>query len=440
MKDKPLPISIVGAGWAGLTAAVQLCKAGIPVNVFEAGTTAGGRARDVQLKRLSLDNGQHLFIGAYTHILDTLTTVGIDVDAAFDRQPLSLQLLDKNHHRYNLSATQLPAPLHLLSGLFTNNGFSIKHRYQIARLSLQFFHNPNSIAPQRTVQDWLGQHGQDIELIKTLWEPICLATLNTSIKKSSARIFLRVLKDTFLYKKEHSDLLFPTKTLSKLFVEPCVDYINKNGGKVYFNKRVTGLAIDNRKIKGLRFEDKGIKTDEVILAIPPNHCHTLTKPHTEVRELANNLAQFKYEPITTVYLQYPREIQLEQPMLGLLGTTSQWIFDRRACHQPGLMAVVMSSSGHHMDLEREQLADLVKKEISNQFPHWPPAKSAMVIREKRATFCCDTHVEALRPEAQTQLHGLWLAGDYTDTGYPATLEGAAKSGHDCAKLLTGLYQ
>jgi len=440
MSNKTSPVAIVGAGWAGLATAVELSKAGIPVNVFEAAATAGGRARDIPLKKISLDSGQHLLIGAYTNILETLQTVGVDTDAVFDRRPLSLKLQDKNKHHFTLNANQLPAPLHLFSGLLGKNGFSIKQRYQIAHLGLQLLQNPESIATQRTVQDWLGMHKQDSKIIKILWEPLCLATLNTPIKKASAKTFLRVLKNAFLYKKEHSNLLFSTKTLSKLFIEPCINFIKQNGGNVYFNKRVTELVIEKNKIKGLRFQDKGIQTDEVILAIPPNHCHSLVKSHTALNDLANDLAEFKFEPITTVYLQYPPNIQLEQPMMGLLDTCSQWVFDRRVCNQPGLMAVVISSSGPHMQLEREQLATLIKKEMSSIFPAWPQPSSCLVIREKRATFCCDTNVDAIRPASQTSLHGLWLAGDYTDTGYPATLEGAVQSGIHCAQHLVKLYK
>lgn len=440
MPNQSSPIAIVGAGWAGLAAAVELSKAGIAVNVFEAAATAGGRARDIPLKRLALDNGQHLLIGAYTHILDTLNTVGVNTETVFDRQPLSLNLVNKNHHHVRLTATQLPAPLHLLSALFTNNGFSLKQRVQIARLSLQLLTNPDSIAAQRTVQDWLGTHGQDTETIQLLWEPLCLATLNTSINKASARIFLRVLKSAFLYKRKHSDLLFSTKTLSKLFVDPCVDFIQQRGGKVYFNQRVTDLVIENNKIKGLRFGDKGIKAAEVMLAIPPNHVHELIKTQGSLSELANDLKQFTFEPITTVYLQYPPHIQLEQPMMGMVGTTAQWIFDRRVCGQPGLMAVVISSSGPHMNIKREQLAALIQNELGQVFPDWPQASSSMVIREKRATFCSNTLVDSLRPANQTNLHGLWLIGDYTDTGYPATLEGAVQSGKACARHLVELYQ
>ena len=241
------PISIVGAGWAGLAAAVKLCQARIPVQVFESAAQAGGRARDIPLRNFSLDNGQHIITGAYTHVLDVLQTTGVDIEDYFERSPLYLQLSNKAKKNFILRATQLPAPLHLLTGLFGKTGFSLKHRFQITRLSLQFITNPNSIAEQRTVQDWLGKHGQDSELIKMLWEPLCLAIMNTPINKASARVFLRVLKDSFLRKKKHSDLLYPKKTLSQLFVEPCVNYINNNGGKVYLNTRVTGLVTGNNQ-------------------------------------------------------------------------------------------------------------------------------------------------------------------------------------------------
>lgn len=434
------PIAIIGAGWAGLAAAVKLSQAGIPVNVFESAPQPGGRARDIPLRNISLDNGQHILTGAYKNVLDILNTAGVSFEEAFERRPLHLQLVNKQNKQYLLRATQLPAPLNLLTGLFGKTGLSIKHRIQIIRLSLQLLSNPNSIAEQRTVLDWLGKHGQDEELIKILWEPLCLASLNTSIKKASARIYLRVLKDSFLYKKKNSDLLYPKKTLSKLFVEPCIKYIEQHGGKIFLNTRATELITENNRIKGIRFGNKGIKTDEVILAIPPHQVEGLLASNYQLSDLADQFQQFKYEPITTIYLQYPANIQLSQPMIGLLGTYSQWILDRRFCGQPGLMAVIISSSGPHMKLERDQLAALVENEIAGIFPDWPKAKSRVAIREKRATFRSDTNVEFIRPENQSSYHGLWFAGDYTDTDYPATLEGAVKSAVSCSNSLIELYK
>jgi squalene-associated FAD-dependent desaturase len=434
------PISIIGAGWAGLAAAVKLSQAGIPVYVFESAAQAGGRARDIPLRNISLDNGQHIITGAYKNVLDVLETTGANIEDLFERSPLSLRLISKQKKQYLLRATQLPAPLNLLTGLFGKTGFSIMHRLQIARLSLQFITNPNSIAEQRTVQDWLGKHGQDQELVKILWEPLCLAILNTPINKASARIFLKVLKDSFLYKKKNSDLMYPRKTLSKLYVEPCIKYIEQHGGKVFLNTRVTGLLTENNRIKGVSLGEKSIKSEEVVLTIPPHQLHGLLSTNPQLLNLASQFSDFNYEPITTVYLQYPKQVQLEQPMTGLLETYSQWIIDRRICNQPGLMAVVISSSGPHMKLERDQLAALVEKEIAYIFPDWPKPISRVAIREKRATFRADTAVDFIRPENQSTFHGLWFAGDYTDTGYPATLEGAVKSAVTCARHLTELYK
>jgi squalene-associated FAD-dependent desaturase len=434
MNQKRSPVAIVGAGWAGLATAIKLAQQGIPVSLFEAATTAGGRARDIQLKKIALDNGQHLMIGGYQHVLAILDTVGVDINTVFERRPLSLQLIGKNAQTLHFQANPyFPAPLHLLAGLLGKTGMSLKHRFQIARLSIQLLQNPESIADQRNVQDWLGLHGQDEEITRWLWEPLCLAILNTPIKKASARTFLRVLKDSFLYKRKNSDLLFSTSTLSKLFVDPCLNFLNANDAKLHLGQRVTGLTVENNRVSGLNIGDKHLAFKHVILAVPPNHCHNLTASHPQLGDLNNKLSQFTFEPITTVYLQYPRDVQLPQPMIGLVDSYSQWIFDRRICNQPGLMSVVISSSGPHMKLDRQQLADLVIKEIAYKFPALPKPRSSFVVREKRATFQCSMNIDAIRPENHTPVQGLWLAADFTDTGYPATLEGAVKSGIECAR-------
>jgi predicted NAD/FAD-dependent oxidoreductase len=156
--------------------------------------------------------------------------------------------------------------------------------------------------------------------------------------------------------------------------------------------------------------------------------------HEKLAPISDNLKQLTYQPICTLYLQYPHEVSLTEPMLGLNGMTGQWIFDRRFADQPGLMAVVISAEGPHMRLDTETLAQLVIDELSEYFD-WPEAQQHLVVREKRATFSACVDVDALRPDITTPVEGLWLAGDYTRSPYPSTLEAAVRSGVQCAQAI-----
>ena len=171
------------------------------------------------------------------------------------------------------------------------------------------------------------------------------------------------------------------------------------------------------------------------MAASPPECLRLLAQHTRLNDIALGLSTFRYEPICTLYLQYPPYVRLGSEMIGLLDEMGQWILDLGDAGFPGRMAVVISGPGPHMALDNEHLITHISNEVARRFPHWPAPSHSYVIREKRATFSSCTGIEALRPTVRTPIPGLWLAGDYTDTGLPATLEGALRSGVACAQQL-----
>jgi len=189
------------------------------------------------------------------------------------------------------------------------------------------------------------------------------------------------------------------------------------------------------KING--WDGQTIKTSKIIIAVAPQNLKKLITGHAPLTSISNNIEQFNYEPIVTVYLQYPEDTQLTQPMIGLSSTLSQWVFDRGSiCQQAGLISVVISAKGKHMAMDDDTLTQIVDNEISILFDNKPALINSFVIREKRATFACTVNINDVRPKNTTDIEGLFLAGDYTNTGFPATLEGAVRSGITAAKLIT----
>lgn len=439
---KPKHVAIVGGGWAGLTAAVALSRQpNIKVTLFESARQLGGRARRVPFDKLRVDNGQHLLIGAYKDTLKLMESLGVDLDEKLLRQPLDLNIRNPfKRQKIRLKARRLPAPFHLLLAILTCRGFSFRERLQAMRFGARLFMHGFKFEGDISVAELMRRYQQPSSLVEKFWGPLCIAIMNTPIAQASSHIFLRVLHDCFRNQNSDSDLLYTRHDLGSLLPDPATEYIEKQGNTIKLGQRITKLKIHNDKIYGILIDEYMFDTDHVVIATAPHSCHGLISGHTPLNSIVQQLGQYHYQPICTIYLQYPSEVTTGHHMIGILGGHAQWLFDRAINKQPGLMAVVISSDGPHMQLDNEQLIDQVKKEITLLYPDWPQAEEAMVIREKRATFHCTSGINQSRPENKTPVEGLWLAGDYTNTGYPATLESAVRSGLQCAQQIIDSLQ
>jgi squalene-associated FAD-dependent desaturase len=416
---------IIGAGWSGLAAAVKLTEMGETVHILESAKQLGGRARNVAWHDLDVDNGQHLMIGAYRQTLALLKTVGADESALFQRKALNLAIHHPHYPVLHINAGNgLPWPLSIAWHLWRDNDFAVfKQISSVLPPALKL-----QTKPDMSVQDWLKQQSQSDRLIAQLWEPLCLAMLNTPINEASARVFTYVLIETFK-KRGNTDLLLPTKSLGDSLPLHAAAFIRAHGGKISLQTRVKSLKIKQGHINGvLTSDDEFIAADKVIIATSPAATKTLLSEHSSLYEPGSY-------PIATVYLQFNPAFRLKQPIIGLSGTISQWLFDRHEL-KPGLVAVVISGPGEHQKLDKTELAEGVFEELQQLVPEMPENyEDSLVIREKRATFACSVDIEKQRPNNRTEITGLWLAGDYVSNGYPATLEGAVINGQQTATEL-----
>ncbi|WP_455204952.1 hydroxysqualene dehydroxylase HpnE [Kaarinaea lacus] len=448
MQQIETPVLIVGGGWSGLAAAVELSRHNIPVTVLEAAKQTGGRARRVQFNGsnhnstanqaasnnslaampLSIDNGQHLLVGAYESTLDMLREIGVKESEVLKRTGLLLSMRSPQWKEIRFKTPNIPAPLHLLWALLSTRGLSVAERLNAVDFCRKLAKRDFTINEDESCLSLFARYRQRHKVIKALWEPLCLAGLNTHINTASAEVFLRMLRETFAHTRQDSELLLTQTDLGKLFPDPAIDFIERMGGSVQLGQRVEAIQIVQDMVAGVSLSDRSIKAQHIILATP---CYTTAKlctEHPQLQSLSLQLQQIGSNPICTVYLQYDPQTSMDEDMVGSIGTTSQWIFDRKIYGQPGLMAVVISGRGEHMNLSNDKLAQLAANEIADEFPHWPAPQQHMVIREKRATFDCSVGINKLRPGNATAIQQLWLAGDYTDTGLPATLESAVRSG------------
>lgn len=417
-------VVIIGGGYAGMAAAMRLAEAGVKVSIFEAGPVLGGRARRVEVNGLMLDNGQHLAIGAYRSLLSLLSQAGVAEDTVFNRVALELDIRDGTKIAMRMACPQIPAPWHTLVGLLCAEGLSWSERFAAIRAMTIARLRGWQVSPELTVAAWLAAHHQSAKLVRCLWEPLTLAALNTPISQASAQVLLNVLRDSLAGSRADSDFLLPKADLSTLFPDAAARYVRARGGDVRLGAMVKQISHDD---SGWRLDRTDDSFDHLIVAMPPHRLSMLAEQHPALATATQPTADWTYQPIYTVYVQYEPSVRLPKPMFGLVGTTAQWIFDRgQLCDQAGLLAVVISAEGPHEQLAQADLAAIAIKEITAAFPSLPVPRWHKVIAEKRATFACVPSMH--RPPNSTTNASLWLAGDYTAGDYPATLEGAVRSG------------
>ncbi|MFZ6759678.1 hydroxysqualene dehydroxylase HpnE [Undibacterium sp. Ji50W] len=441
----PAPsVAIVGAGWAGCAAALELAQAGMQVTLIDSGRHPGGRARGVNLHGHQLDNGQHILLGAYSESLRLMRKAGVDLGQALLKLPLQM-VYPQLEDGMCFIAPRLPAPLHMLVALWKTTGLSFADKQALARFSTTARWMNWRLHEDCSVSELLQRFDQTERLCRLMWNPLCIAALNTPPERASAQVFLNVLRDSLGASRAASDMLLPRVDLSALFPEKAAALVTKHGGQVIMGHAVQALH-QNAESKW-QLDIKHSETtaadlpvfDTVILASDFANAERLMQT---LPGHANTIPTFSYEAITTCYLQYEQALRLPRPMLALLDDPAQskwgqYVFDRGQLHdaQAGLLAVVVSASEQACALDQQQLAQDIAAQLATSLgmptllqPLWHKC-----ISEKRATFSCTPGLT--RPDNQTSSPGLFLAGDYTKGDYPSTLEGAVRSGVAASKAV-----
>ncbi len=424
-------IAIVGGGWTGMAAAVTLAAAGRRVCMFEAARVLGGRARRVDLGERRVDNGQHILLGAYAQTLSLLRTVhgGRAEHELFDRRRLHLE----QPGVFRLKTAPLPAPWHLATALLTAHGLARSERLSTVGFVRRLRRGRYRCAAQLTVSTLLAD--QPDAAVSLLWEPLCVAALNTPIEAASAQVFLNVLRVAFAAHARDSDVLIPRIDLTALFPTPAAAYVGTRAGEVRLGETVSRLA---PLADGVRVETQAREErfSAALIAVGPHQLADLLAPqsgHAASIALAQ-VAAFAYEPIRTIYLQYPRALRLPVPMLKLDGDPGQWLFDRgQLGGAAGLAAVVISTDVAAAHVEHGVLANAIDTQLRKLIADLPPPVWEQTIAERRATYACTAGL--VRPAPGALQPHVYLAGDYTDAEFPATLEAATRSGVAAARQL-----
>lgn len=431
-------VAVIGAGWAGMAAAIAHAQAGRQVTVFEAARTVGGRARAVQATLpdgtpVTLDNGQHLLIGAYAECLRLMRLVGVDAEAALLRLPLTLQFPEGQ----GLQLPDLPPPLDALLGIARAKGWGWGDKLALVSTAMAWQLRGFRCTPATSVAELCAPLTP--RLMAEFIDPLCVSALNTPAHAASGQVFLRVLRDSLFSGRGGSNLLLPRTDLGALFPQASVAWLARHGGQVLSGQRVQSV----QPLDGGRWElacgpggdatgaPETFAFDHITLACSSWEAGRLVAAlDIPIASQWSATAQaLRFEAITTVYAHAPGA-RLSQPMLALRNTAehpAQFVFDRGQIDgQHGLLAFVISTSKG----DRAQIEQQVLRQAGAQLA-LPPLQPVQTVVEKRATFACTPGLH--RPGPQV-LPGLSACGDYVDGPYPATLEGAVLSGTAVAAL------
>ena len=428
-------VVVAGAGCAGLAAATALAQAGVRVAVMEARPVLGGRTfatRD-QTTGEWVDNGQHVLLGCYH---DTLAfTRRIDAGRLLAVQSaLRVPMVDEAGVESELRSPALPSPLHLLAGVLGWPALTWRDRLSVFGLARALRAGAEPPAGQ-TVRQWLVAYGQAPRLCDLLWEPLAVAALNQSIDTAAATTFAEVVRRMLGPGPDDSALVLPARSLTHTFVEPAVAFLERHDGQVHVGAAARVVFAAGRAI-GVEVKGERVEARAVIAAVPWHALAVLCgdEPPGPLRDAIANASAMRSSPIVTANLWFDRPV-LTQPFIGLPGRSFQWAFDRAQVTPGECTAISMVCSGADdvVQLSNEAVVETAHTELRRALPAAAAARlrRGTAVRERRATFSLAPG-EPARPSTDTAVHGLWLAGDWIDTGLPATIESAVISGHRAA--------
>lgn len=434
-------VLIVGGGFAGLAAALRLQRAGAKVGLVEKRAFFGGRAYSFKEPKTgeTLDNGQHLMMGCYHETLAFLRDLGT-LDRLEIQKTLNVGFAEDARRVYELKCPNLPAPLHLAWGLLSYRGLAWpdkKAMLALMRLSKKARNGRAEELDELSVRELLARTGQTKDAVEKFWEPVALATLNESLDLASARLFVEVLRRGLLSKKSDSNLAIARVGLSQLYADPMRDFLERRGAPLAFNAQATRLSREGAGFLVETNTGARLSAQRLILAVPPNAlAKLLAASEAEFQGLVPELSRFGSAPIVSINLWF-EDFHPRQRMLGLVNSPIHWVFDKAKIltgEKSSHLTLVISGAHALAQESKDNLVKLAVAELQRFFPELEGKRllHSQVVKELEATFSAQRGLNRYRPATRTRLPGLYLAGDWTDTGLPATIESAVLSGHRAA--------
>jgi squalene-associated FAD-dependent desaturase len=451
----PMPVAVIGAGWAGLSAALALSAAGCRVHLVEASRHLGGRARTLNIQGAELDNGQHVIVGACHATLELIGALGGDPDRLFAAMPLALQMhapapASSSASLFTPSSMSLPVsssapggdiwrfaprstrPLDLLAafwGADPKSSLSSRLRLAWGARGLLF----DELRRDIPVRDWLRQHHQSPHLQEFLWDPLCIAIMNTPPEVASAGIFQNVLRQTLLAGDDDARVLIPRASLGRLLPEPAERELLARGVEIHAGSRV--LAIENDSRSGFRVRLRSGQTLDagaVIVAVSVRGAARLLREWPELESCTRQLDSLAQRAICTAFLHYPMPVEHLAPLTGLVRQLGQWVVPRAIAGEPNWLAVVISAAEPAEFADHGAVIARLGRELEHSLPGLGRPDSGAIVCEKQATLDARVGLDDVRPNVRTPVPGLYLGADFCTKGLPSTLEAAVLAGQSAA--------
>ena len=416
---------VVGGGLAGMAAAVALAETGFRVRLFEARAALGGRASsfpppDAQDPAELIDNCQHILLGCCTHLLDFYARLGVRRLIRFHRE---FHFLERGGRVSRLRAGRLPAPWRLLASFLRLRFLSAADKLGVMRaLAALRRESGRRDLDEITMAEWLAGQRQTPAAIRRFWQPVLVSAVNEELDRMAAAHAFQVFRLAFLGDRRGFELGVPVAPLSRLYEQ------GVPGVEVQLRSPVERIAVRDGAAVGAVVNGELCEADHIVLALSPDRAAALAP------ELDLDLSPFEYVPITGIHLWFDRPV-MALPHAALVESPIHWVFNKAEGRY--LLAVVSAARGL-VEMGREEVVSLACRELGDYFPAARAARLARahVVKELRATFSARPGMEAHRPVAETRIRGLYLAGDWTRTGWPATMEGAVRSGYLAAEAVT----
>ncbi len=446
----PPRVIVIGGGFAGLRTAVSLADAGLPITVVEGRNSLGGRARSFTdpVTGEVVDNGQHLFIAAYRQTRQFLGRLSTEDRLVFQDR-LRVKFAEAGGRTHLLDCPDVPSPWHLFFGMLRLGSLTLRDKLALAR----FFRVVAKFDPagksrflldEQTVEEWLTHLGQSERSRRFFWYPLAVATLNELPEKASAFGLAVVLKEMLYAPSADARLGVPSVGLSELYTPAAKEIIESAGGRVLLNSPVASIEIRGGRVCGVRLAGGALlECDALVSAVPPSALNRLLSSQISSGDSAFGfLTEFRTAPIVSVNLWLDKPVT-DDLFVGLIGTKMvQWLFNKpaileRAGIRTNYIALIISAAYREIDLSNEQLIAGSLADLCSCFPQLKGVKvvRSQVVREREATVSFSPGMEKHRPGCRTGVANLFLAGDWIDTGLPATIESAVVSGFRCAEAL-----
>jgi squalene-associated FAD-dependent desaturase len=427
---------VVGGGLAGLTAATRLVQGGHQVTLVEARARLGGATFSFERDGLAVDNGQHVLLRCYTEYRALLDTLGVG-DRIDLQDRFRIPVITADGRRAELSRTNLPAPLHLAKSLAGYQLLSVSDRARVL-LAAGLLRTLNPADPSldnRSFGDWLVRHGQRQPAIDALWNLITVAALNTDAAHASLALCAMVFRTALLERADAADIGVPTLPLGELHGAAAERYLTGHGAKVLLHTPVRAIQPVGNGFE-IALDGDTLAADAVVVATPPETTASIMPPGALT--YPERLAELGGAPIVNVHTVYDRPVTAA-PFTAVVGSPVQWVFDRTAIAGVAggqYLAVSLSAARRWIDTPTARLREEFLPEMTRLFPRAGQAEVTrfFVTRERRATFRQSPGSARLRPPARTNLPGCVLAGAWTATGWPDTMEGAVRSGNEAARI------